>query len=250
MRSRTLFRDVRLSRPDAVVFSISLLTSLAVLAGTAGATILDFSAALQNIPAGAPVGTVTLPNGATMHVTADNTGDGPDLAIVFDSAHPTGDNRDLGTPNEDFGGPGIGAGGHRGKPGENAIPLGNVLIIADNDADENGDGLVDDPENSHAGVLTLKFSHAGRVALTFIDFGDDDPGPRLVLFDDGNEVGEARGHNMGNNGAQHLDLASYGDIDQVEIHMRGSHCIGAITVDVPVVGVDTGTWSKVKSLFR
>jgi hypothetical protein len=249
MRPRTMLRDVRPTRPDAAGFTS--LVVLKLLAGTAGAASLDFSAALQAKPAGSPVGTLTLPNGATMHVTAHNAGGGPDLAIIFDSAHPTGGDFDLGTPNEDFGGPGKGSGGGDGKPGENATALGHVIIIAENDVDANHDGLVDVPDDeSGGGIVWLSFSHAGRVALTFVDVDEDESGPRLVLFHSGTKVGEAHGHSVGQNGAERVDLSSYGDIDTVEIHMDGSNSIGAITVDVPVVGVEPGTWSKVKSLFR
>ena len=34
----------------------------------------------------------------------------PAPAMIFDSSNPTGDDDDLGTPNEDFGGPGVGKG--------------------------------------------------------------------------------------------------------------------------------------------
>ena len=43
------------------------------------------------------------------HLVSQNT------AIIFDSSHPTGNDPDLGTPNENFGGPGVGRLG--GLPG-------------------------------------------------------------------------------------------------------------------------------------
>ena len=56
---------------------------------------------------------------------------------LFDSANP-GDDVDLGAPNEncvDGPGPGVGEGGEPGKPGVNCNPLGNVLIIQEDPAE-------------------------------------------------------------------------------------------------------------------
>ncbi len=52
-------------------------------------------------------------------------------ARVLDSNKPSAANSDLGTPNQQFGGPGVGAGGVRDSGGENHMPLGNVVIVAD-----------------------------------------------------------------------------------------------------------------------
>lgn len=77
-------------------------------------------------------------------------------AVVFDSAclpggtklDCTGIDPDLGTPNEDFGGPGFGPGGKAGQPFENAVPLYNLAIVAEDLVDGNGDGLIDDPDDA------------------------------------------------------------------------------------------------------
>ena len=69
-------------------------------------------------------------------------------AVIFDSANPTGEDPDLGTPNEDFGGPGIGAAGEAGSPFANVRPLGNLLIVAEDLVDANGDFIIDDPDDA------------------------------------------------------------------------------------------------------
>jgi hypothetical protein len=169
---------------------------------------------------------------------------------VFDSADPTGGDLDLGTPNESFGGPGDGAGGERGSRGENARALGKALVIAENDADEDRDGLVDEPDDeSGGGVVTLEFSHAGRLELTLIDVDRDEEEPRLYLFHDGDLVSSVEAERLGDNSAQTLDLSSHGDIDAVRIHLDGSSAIGGIVLVVPQVGVEPATWSRVKALF-
>jgi hypothetical protein len=50
-------------------------------------------------------------------------------ARIFDSANPTGGDRDLGSPNKSCGGPGEGKGGKKGMKGENCKALGKLLII-------------------------------------------------------------------------------------------------------------------------
>ena len=73
---------------------------------------------------------------------ANNNTNHPNVCISFDSGNPTGGDRDLGTPNQAFGGPGVGSGGEPGMPGENNTALHNVLIIAEDVGDANQDGLV------------------------------------------------------------------------------------------------------------
>ena len=92
---------------------------------------------------------------------------------------------DLGTPNEAFGGPGVGSGGAT----SNDTALGKVLIIAEDVDDVNRDRLVDDPDDaSKGGTLHLDFSVIGTVimhAITFVDLDDPDPAQKVELFQGG-----------------------------------------------------------------
>lgn len=51
-------------------------------------------------------------------------------ARIIDSDKPSAANSNLGTPNQSFGGAGVGHGGDATSPGRNAMPLGKVLVIA------------------------------------------------------------------------------------------------------------------------
>ncbi|MCC6168297.1 MAG: choice-of-anchor A family protein [Caldilineaceae bacterium] len=78
-------------------------------------------------------------------------------AMIFDSAHPTGNDPDLGSPHQDFGGPGRGIGGGSGKPGENRTPQGKVLIVAES----NNPAMPDDAAGG--GTLVFAFDYPVRI---------------------------------------------------------------------------------------
>lgn len=82
-----------------------------------------------------------------VRISAVNTGGGPDLAIVFDSMRVNTSDPDLEAP--------FAGGNLAGRE-----DLGNMLIIAENATDRNGDGLVDDPNDEGS-------RPAGSISLTF-----------------------------------------------------------------------------------
>ena len=100
------------------------------------------------------------------------------------------------------------------------------------------------------GVLSLQFSHTGRLSLTLIDIDDDEDEARIVLFKEGHIVDEILADKTGDNGVEHLDLGASGEIDAAEIHLEGSAGVAAIQLDVMLVGTEPQTWSKVKSSYR
>ena len=97
-----------------------------------------------------------LPAGTTPTALTGRFGSGPvfvsatnpalgaaNAAVVFDSSNPTGDDFDLGTPHESFGGPGVGSAGQMGLATENDRPLQKILIVGEDLVDANNDNLVD-----------------------------------------------------------------------------------------------------------
>lgn len=225
--------------------------ALGLAAAPASAALLDFGAALQELETGEVIETVESAEGGWMKIEVENHGGGPDVCIIFDSSEPTGGDFDLGSPNAAFGGPGLGEGGAEGADGENAEELENVLIIAENDIDEDDDGLVDVPDDeAGGGIVWIRFSHAGRLTLTLVDVDEDEAAPVLHLFNDGRLVAVVEAENLGQNSAQTLELGEHGDVDAVRIHLDGSTSIGAIHLDVPQVGVESRSWSSVKSLYE
>ena len=92
------------------------------------------------------------------------SGSDPWPAMIFNSTVPTGQDKDLGTPNKDFGGAGNGNGGSSGEPGENAVDLGNVLIISE-------DGDSSDPDDDAKGG-TIHFGFTTPVDICSVGMLD------------------------------------------------------------------------------
>ncbi len=121
-----------------------------------------------------PAGTV-INNQYANHSVTISAQSNFNLAIVFDSNCPggcTGGDIDLGSPNSDFGGPGIGLGGRLGQPGENNTAVNNILILSDK-PDVNNDGLVENPGDDAAGGEMI-FDFGVDVRILSVDFLDLD----------------------------------------------------------------------------
>jgi hypothetical protein len=169
---------------------------------------------------------------------------------VFDSSNPTGGDFDLGTPNQDFGGPGRGDGGRAGMPGANKTPQGKVLIIPENMLDVNQDGRVDTPDDNHfGGQITIQWDMAGVV--------------KNMVFIDMEEVGGSIDFYLGNQLVQSFSIPAFGDnsqvvvqtmtsgpIDRTVINFPGSGALASMTYDFFIVPIENTTWSSVKNLLR
>lgn len=88
------------------------------------------------------------------------------MGRLFDSANPMTET-DLGSPNSGCGGPGKGSGGAPGKPGENCVALGNLLLIQHSDTPEGKD-------NSKGGKLVFDFGTASRKRIQSVTLLDNE----------------------------------------------------------------------------
>ena len=154
--------------------------------------------------------------------------------VIFDTQNPTGGDTDLGTPNEAFGGPGVGAAGGPGQAGENPVGLGNALIINEdfdfNDPDDWGSG----------GTIIFIFDEAVEVRqIQTLDADNASPGEVRVYSDAAgtNQVGPTvLGQALGENSFQIITIGQLG-IRRLEFILNGSG-----TVDKLVLcGTDDGT---------
>ena len=145
---------------------------------------------------------------------------GPDYAITFDTANPTGGDTDLATPGYN-----------------NSVDLDNVLILPTYITDSNSDGYVDDPNDqagTDPGSITFTFDQDqyGSVSVGFLDI--EEGGTGIDLFLDGTRIGSVGMHAVGDNGYDELNSWTFfRDLyfDSVVVNLSGSGAIGSVTFD-------------------
>ena len=157
-----------------------------------------------------------------------------DAAMIFDSACDggcSGQDPDLGTPNEDFGGPGIGDGGSAGMPNQNDTEQGNILIISE-DLDS---GDPDDVDVNGANV-SFDFSALGTVTLEsmlLIDVEGNETGAIVGLFSPENVLLDMVNlPPTGNNGTTTVGLGPTSGVSHMEVVLNGSGAIDDIVFTV------------------
>lgn len=166
-----------------------------------------------------------------VHITAkNNRNDHPQVALVFDSSQPSGGDSDLGTPNEAYDGPGKGRGG-KVDGGMNNEALGNLLIVAENDLDANGDGLVDTPDDEAAGgKLILTFDEPVNILqLTLVDIDENESGAVILASHNGDKASETPLKGLGDNSVVRFDHTNWSGVTRFEIQLPGSGAIGNLT---------------------
>jgi len=148
-----------------------------------------------------------------IHISAYNNKAGhPDKVIIFDSNNPTGGDSDLGGP------------------------WGNILIIAEDDVDSDGDGLVDDPDDEAKGGTIIFYSNSSCSTLGFdlIDFEEDEghSGTLVIILESGGTVDidftDFVGTVWGDNSHNSISIPAEdigGTFKQVEFHFNGSGAI-------------------------
>jgi hypothetical protein len=150
-----------------------------------------------------------------LHVSAENNVPGhPDKAIVFDSSNVSGEDTDLATP-------GYGPG--------NDEPLGNLLIVAEDDVDADFDGLVDDPDDeAGGGFLNFDFDEPVSIcSAVILDIDEDNPTRILISFADGSPQAVLFVPNAGDNSVQYVGM-DYSGVSRLQFAFGGSGAIAQI----------------------
>ena len=219
----------------------------------AGATVVDFNSFFA--------GTVVAgedPTGATVSVnpytefalSCVNGGSGPNSIVVFDSQNPTGGDWDLGSPNEDFSGPGVGWGGSKHSSGANDRDWNNLLIIAEDVLDSDGDGLVDDPDDEgDGGVFIFEFEQAVAVLRVVLIDIDCDETAEVRLFNSVGIVATLPAQALGSNSVQALDASAYLGIHRMEVELSSSGAIGEFEYVLDTTPVAQATWGSIKASY-
>lgn len=158
-----------------------------------------------------------------IHVTSHSS---QHPVMVFDSAQPTGGDWDLGTPNQAFGGPGVGNGGKPGQPGENRNPLGKVLILSEDghhwDPDDDADG----------GWMYFNFDSPVRIdSVQILDI--EETGGLLKAYDaSGNLIKQVPIPAKGDNSFQEIAVGAEG-VSKFKVWFKGSGALAQIAYCPP-----------------
>ena len=223
-----------------------LFTTLAVLLATtglaAGQDVIDF----EGLPAGTVLNQVMSAGGQGPILVEGISPAFPGFnsCLIFDSSNPTGGDFDLGTPNQDFGGPGIGVGGELGSPFENNLPLGNLVIVAENLVDGDGDGLIDVPDDGDQIGSLIMFDFGTNVgpvtirSITLIDVEADELPATVDLYDGAAGLIDSFVlPQVADNGVAVIPLGLVEDVSALVVTLNGSGGIDNIVFTAPCSGV-------------
>ncbi len=178
------------------------------------------------LPAGTPITNQYANLG--INISADNN-NGPDDAVIFNSSAPTGGDYDLGTPNQDFGGPGHGNGGRMGMPGANSTALGNILIIQERSQMCGGVYCTPD-DDADGGVVTFTFDDPYTVeTIVIVDADDGNPSGAVVTIDANTGSYTLNFPSLGDNSVITLPIFEDGVLS-MDISFQGSGAIGAVNL--------------------
>lgn len=169
--------------------------------------------------------------------------------VIFDTAHPTGGDVDLGTPNQYYGGPGRGVGGQPGMPGENRVPRKMVLIIPENMGDVNQDGRVDAPDdNEYGGVINIAWEVPGILqTMSFIDIEEE--GAFVDCYFNNRLIQSFPIPALGDNSQVTINCITTQLINRTVVNFPGSGALAEMTYNFGVVPVEGMTWGGIKSLL-
>ena len=179
-------------------------------------------------------------------------GMGTNAAVVYDSDCPpggpadcSGGDTDLGTPNETFGGPGVGTGGEKFMPFENEFPLGNILIVAEDLVDNNPPvGLVDDPDDAALrGQQFLEFDFSnikggGTVTVNSVTYVDNDAGEfsaHIEMFGPKIPNQFIALTPVGDNGVNTIDGIGVDGVRLLRVFLKGSGSVASVVIEEEVV---------------
>ena len=227
-----------------LLLPLGTFTAAALLATSTLADEVDF----EGIDTGTIVSSLSSTNGlGPILVNGFNPSLGnQNAAVIFDSANPTGGDADLGTPNGDFGGPGVGSGGQSGAAGENSEALGKILIVDENLVTGMG-GLVEDPDDAavDGATLELSFAETGPVTMQsvgYIDVESSRVGSLELFGADDVSLGVYPLAAVGNNGVGRVATEGATGVLRMVITFGGSGALTDVRFDPePFVYCDSNT---------
>jgi hypothetical protein len=208
-------------------------------------SVVDF----EGLPAGTIVSSLSSGAGisgplvGSVGVLGFTPGIGSNTSVIFDSSDPSGEDDDLGTANENFGGPGISTDGSL----SNDTPLGNILILAEDLVDTSpADGLVDDPDDTFFSGATTTFDFSGVngavvkvLDMTVLDVENNEGGAFVQVSGPTLPAVVIPILSTGDNGAATVVINAAG-VDTMIVSFNGSGAIGEFQIEQEIPDDDGG----------
>ncbi|MDZ7724711.1 MAG: FlgD immunoglobulin-like domain containing protein [candidate division KSB1 bacterium] len=144
--------------------------------------------------------------------------------MAFDSQNPTGGDTDLGTPNEAFGGPGVGAAGAT-DPGKNDVARGMVIILST----DNNQSVPNDWNAPSGDNARFIFTFSSPVKLADKIYTLDDVEADVYFYDeDNNQIGSSISITVTGENVYYEQDVDVANVKRMEINIDGSGAIPGI----------------------
>lgn len=156
--------------------------------------------------------------------------------VLFNSAAPTGNDPDLGTPSENcptcnapMSCPGTSNNPNGGLT--NCVPQGLILITEENPVDANMDGLEDNPDDHNVSDVT--FSFVNPVTINTLSFVDDSQGTITFTFADGSTQTTTLTGGLDND--VYTQIFNNSDVTDIRVELTSSGAVSIVDFcyDVP-----------------
>lgn len=145
--------------------------------------------------------------------------------LLLDSSRPPAGHLDFGTPNQNFGGPGVGAGG-QGGTGANGRRFGNVVVVA---REHRSDGPPGPVPVAGPSTLLLEWFEPVQVDELFL-LDVDEPGGSVTAFNrHGGTIVRVPLRNLGDNSLQVVPLDAPGT-QRIAIEFAGSGALAEVAL--------------------
>ena len=145
---------------------------------------------------------------------------------ILDTAHPTANATNFGSPNANCGrgGPGIGSGGDPTQPGGNCVAQGNVLIIQESDT-------IDAAVNPNGGVFDFTFLSPTRVVHMGL-MGIEEGTATMQVMTDKNQTIDIPIAGLGDNSVEQVHIGYV--VQHIQLTLTGPGAVTEIGIFTPL----------------
>lgn len=232
-----------------IIIAIAFWPATVMAAPSGPACVIDF----EGLPKGTVITELSAGSGISgcavngvVSVESSNSIFSNEAAVVFDSDCTVPcvgkwKDSDLGSPNETFGGPGVGLGGEMGMPQENDTAHGMIgILVGDKIDDSPADGLVDDPDDADVpGEFRFDFSGInnkgvtiGGVTIMDVEFDQNENPAEVIMLRSGKAPSIFTLIDTGDNGVATIADVGLENVEQLIVKVKGSAGLSSVVFGV------------------